>query len=108
MSNLKINKMENYFGYVLNKVFSYSNNEGTFEVNIPLPGVSKEDLEVKVVKDILSVKIKKGGLFVSGERRIALPEDISIKNIDAKLVSGLLTIVFNKKEESLPFEIVVK
>ena len=87
-----------------------------------LPGVKREDIEVSIDSNVLTLKGERSlekeeegrryhrvertyGSFV---RQFQLPSNIDPSSIDAKLSDGVLTIGLNKKEELKPRKIDVK
>tara|TARA_Y100000385_G_scaffold59901_1_gene58096 strand:- start:44 stop:475 length:432 start_codon:yes stop_codon:yes gene_type:complete len=82
-----------------------SNDEG-YTVEMPVPGLSKDDVTVTTNENHLVVKNVVGenstGKWLNkNERTFTMPEGINAKNIKAKVENGLLTI-------SLPFAKKVK
>lgn len=87
-----------------------------------LPGVKREDIEVSIDSNVLTLKGERKlekeeegrryhrverayGSFV---RQFQLPSNIDPSTIDAKLTDGVLTIGLHKKEELKPRKIDVK
>jgi HSP20 family protein len=80
--------------------------EKSYELAAEVPGMSPDDLEVKIVGDRLIIKGEKkdswekaeGGCHLSErrygafERSFRLPEGIELDKIDASLSSGVLTV----------------
>jgi len=85
-----------------------------------LPGVRKEDVDVNIDGDELTIKGKRGstnsGLkLVRGEshkadflRVFTLGEELDASNVNAKLDHGVLTLTLHKKPEILPRKINVE
>ncbi|MCX7724654.1 MAG: Hsp20/alpha crystallin family protein [Thermodesulfovibrio sp.] len=92
---------------------------GEIVIQVELPGVSKEDLDLTITDDRLIIKgeIKKPeGIseedYILNERNygtfsrtVNLPPDIDKSSVKATLRNGLLEIVILRKEESKPKEI---
>ena len=84
-------------------------------VEMDLPGLSKEDLEVMVGEGVLDINAKReerkeksdeGYLrrergFVSFHRRLDLPNDAAEDNLEAKLEDGVLKIRVQKRKEEI-------
>jgi HSP20 family protein len=81
-----------------------------------MPGVGKEDLEITVENNILTVIGKVGvesfGNAVYQETRIgnyrrqfALPDDVEADNINAEMKDGVLTVRIAKPEKAKPKKI---
>jgi len=83
---------------------------------IELPGVGKDDMNVSVTKNVLTIKgekkrgevgenvkfIVKGRRFGQFERSFDVPESIDAANIVASFENGVLTLVLPKKEQEQP------
>ncbi len=82
-------------------------NKDNFEVDIAVPGVGKEDIEVEVKDDVLTVSSKKetknevveDGKYVRKEfsfrsfrRMFTLPKSVDKNNIKAKYNDGVLNV----------------
>lgn len=97
-------------------------DEKTYRVTLELPGVAKENIEVKVEDDYLHLsgerkeaektegttlhRVERAhGKFA---RRFRLPKDADPANVKADYRDGVLTITLSKKEEALPKQIEVK
>jgi HSP20 family protein len=94
-----------------------------FTVYCDLPGISNEELDINVAKDILTIKGEKKeshkkdkeaktyrketweGKF---QRTLALPASVDTDKTDATLKNGILTIRLPKREEVKPKQITVK
>jgi HSP20 family protein len=87
-----------------------------------LPGVKREDIEVSIDANVLTLKGERKlekeeegrryhriersyGTFV---RQFQLPSNLDTAKIDAQLTDGVLTIALNKKQELKPRKIDVK
>ena len=86
--------------------------EGAFYLDVAAPGLSKENFDLKVDKDVLIVKGSKEaekeekqdtyyrkefsyGVF---ERRFRLPDTVDVEDIQAGYEDGILTITLPKLE----------
>ena len=88
-----------------------SENDRSFEITLAIPGFKKEDIELELKDNRLSIrgeyKLKSSdtdkfhrneisnGNF---ERAFKLPENVDIEKIEAKHEDGLLKILMTKKE----------
>lgn len=95
---------------------------GDFHIEIDLPGVKKEDIEVKIDNNILTVtgerNMKKEvetedyylleSSFGRFERSFIIPKGIDQNSIDAEYKNGRLTINLEKEESLKPKAIEVK
>lgn len=98
------------------------NKEGDFHIEIDLPGVKKEDIEVKIDNNILTVtgvrKMKKEvkkedyylmeSAFGRFERSFTIPKGIDQDRINAEYKDGRLTIDLIKEESLKPKSVAVK
>jgi len=97
-------------------------DDSTFHVEIDLPGIKKEDIELKIEDNMLvvsAVRLYKNELnrddyyicessFGKFERRFTIPENIDTKKIDAKFENGRLEIELQKTKKSKPKSISIK
>lgn len=91
-------------------------------VKAELPGVEKEDIDLTITKDSLTIKgeakkeeeIKEENYYAcersygSFTRTIALPTEVDSEKAKATFKNGVLEIVLPKKEEAKPKEIKVE
>ncbi|MGB7393419.1 MAG: Hsp20/alpha crystallin family protein [Pricia sp.] len=91
-------------------------NETGFELELAVPGRKKEDFNIEIDKDVLTISseikhdketeeenyTRKEFGFSSFKRAFSLPETIDSEKIDANYEDGLLKFVLPKKEEALP------
>jgi len=96
--------------------------ENSFDIQLELPGVSKEDVRITVNNGVLTVKgekhaeeEKKGDNYYRMERAygtfqrsFTLPTSVSSDKIEASYDNGVLHISLPKAEEAKPKEIQVK
>ena len=100
-----------------NKKMSYCNSiieedDKNYIINIDMPGVKKEDLEVGIKENILSIsaKRKKSTKLENGEANEEVianyeqsfnvnTKSVDIENIEASLEYGVLKLTLPKKEE---------
>ncbi len=93
-----------------------------WEIQLELPGLGKEDLEISLDKDELVI----GGTFVRKdlgeqdkvlhstrfqgkfERRFRLSEEVSREGIQASMQHGVLTVRLQKVEKALPTRIEIQ
>ena len=91
-------------------------NEKEFELELAVPGRKKEDFNVEVDKNILTISsetktqdevsednyTRREFAFSSFKRVFTLPETINEGKIDASYKDGVLKLILPKKEEALP------
>lgn len=87
-----------------------------YEVKLIAPGFSKEDFEVKLEKDLLTVsanlkkqELAEGVKVVRNEyvaesfnRSFTISEQVDIENISAEYVNGILVLTLSKKTPVAP------
>lgn len=96
-----------------------SETDDAYQVEVDLPGVRREDVDVQVFGRELSItgefkerervgllrtRARRSGRF---EYRTLLPEDIDADNITAELADGVLTVRLPKREAAKPRRIPV-
>jgi HSP20 family protein len=93
------------------------------KVYCDIPGVSKDDIDLSVASNVLTIKGEKkeasekekneqksyrdetwAGSF---QRTISLPDSVDPQNVEATMKNGVLTITFGKREEVKPRQIEV-
>ena len=91
-------------------------NEKGFELDLAVPGYKKEDFNVEVDNDILSISTelksenekkeddytRREFSYTSFKRSFSLPETINGSKIVAHYEGGILSLTLPKKEEALP------
>lgn len=80
----------------------YYETENGFALEVELPGVKKEDLDVQVEKNIITVKatrVRKEEKFTY-ERSFRLADDIDTDNIKVSLENGILGFSLVKKQQT--------
>ena len=96
--------------------------EKTFELEVAVPGFDKKDINVEVVKDILTISSKREEenkvendtikrmefSYDEFQRSFTVPEDADVENINAKSTNGVLHITLPKKEEKVNLKKMIK
>ncbi|MFW5821449.1 MAG: Hsp20/alpha crystallin family protein [Bacteroidota bacterium] len=85
-----------------------------YELEIALPGVSKEDIAINIDKDSLTISHREKeaseeeGIYSRKEfdfsrfnRSFQLPETINIQKVDAKMENGVLKVKLPKRDEAI-------
>lgn len=91
----------------------YFEDEQNFYVRAELPGVKKDDVDLEVQGDAISLtaerKVKEGNKEQTYryERNLRLPDGVDREGLSAKFEDGILTITLPKAEESRPRRISV-
>jgi HSP20 family protein len=94
-------------------------NDG-FYVEVEMPGVKREDIEITLEKNVLSVAAERKApegertywhnerAYGRVERQINLPESVDPDSIEAELRDGVLHLKLTKRPETLPKKIEIK
>jgi len=74
-------------------------------LEIAIPGLTKEDLKVKMIKGELSIaSTNEDNVWLgSFDKRFTLPQDVNTKKIKAKVENGVLTLTLSIKEDTENF-----
>jgi HSP20 family protein len=91
-------------------------DKDSVHVRAELPGFRKEDLQVSVADDILTISghLKTGNekdaaqTETSIERTVALPENLDHQKIAAAYENGVLTVTLPKREETKPAKVAIE
>lgn len=120
-----VNKIENTLDNVASHL-PFSNlakkEDSSFHLEVDLPGIKKEDIDVKVEDGVLvvsAVRNHKNELsrenyyicessFGKFERRYALPDSVDTEKVSAKLDDGRLVIELQKTKKAQPKSISIK
>ena len=87
----------------------YYETEKGFALEVEIPGVKKEDLDIQVEKNILTVKAtraRKDEKFTY-ERSFRLADDIDTDNIKVSLENGILKFDLAKKAQAAARKITI-
>ena len=89
-------------------------HDDRFELEMALPGFTKEDLEIKVVEGRLSIKAKehqnkdesnyrlREWNYTGFAKHFRLSDDIDSSVVNANINQGVLHITLGKKKEAIP------
>ncbi|MFS4494581.1 Hsp20/alpha crystallin family protein [Maribacter sp. 2308TA10-17] len=91
-------------------------NETEFELELSVPGRKKEDFNIEIDKDVLTVSAevktdeekktenysRREFTFSSFKRSFTLPDTVDSEKIEANYENGILSFVLPKKAEALP------
>jgi HSP20 family protein len=97
-------------------------HEKEYQIQVELPGMSKDEVKVSVKDNLLSISGEKKRehkvegknyqrterVFGSFQRSFRLPDYAELEKIEAEFKDGVLNIVIPKKKESLAKQIEVK
>lgn len=93
-----------------------------YMISIDVPGISREDMDISMENNTLSIQIKReklaeeegakylhsGRWFGSTVQTITLPDTVSNDEVEAALKEGVLTIVLKKQPEKQARKIEIK
>ena len=121
------NLFDDFFDFNLNDEFKKPltdivEKENSFDFAIELPGFSEDEIDVRLEKDVLTIKAEKaareekndGSRNIISERlekyyrSFILPENADGEKISAKFENGVLSLEVSKKEKELPKRIEIK
>jgi HSP20 family protein len=82
-------------------------NDKEFQIEISLAGVKKDDMNINIDKDVMTIKAerkeikdvkynRKQTYFGRYERMFVLPDEVDKENISASFVDGMLKIIVPK------------
>ena len=90
-------------------------NEESVVFHFDLPGVKKEDIEITLEKDVLTVKASRkfqagdpkeqlllGRSYGSVKRSFSLPDGLDQEHLTASLADGVLTVAIPKGQKAKP------
>ena len=97
-------------------------DDSVFRIEVDLPGIKKEDVDIKIEDDMLVVSALRHyrneltrddyyiceSSFGKIERRFSLPESVDTERVDASLEDGRLEIELHKTEKAKPKSISIK
>jgi HSP20 family protein len=95
---------------------------GDFHIEIDMPGIKKEDIEINIADNLLTVtatrkmknEVKKEDYYLCEssfgriERKFSIPEGVDREKISAELNDGQLVIELQKEEKLKPKAIEIK
>ena len=97
-------EFENFFTKP-SKGWHYMKEDKNWVLQIAVPGLTKEDLKVKMIKGELSISsTNEDNIWLGSFNKLfTLPEEINTKKIKAKVENGVLTLSLPIKEETENF-----
>jgi HSP20 family protein len=114
--------MPSLFDEGFSPAIDVKDHENRLEVRCDLPGVDKDDVDVTVSDNVLTVKGEKKGETEdkdgdyyrkeswsgSFQRSVQLPDSVNTEKAEAEMKNGVLTLTLPKKEEGKRKQIDVK
>lgn len=84
------------------KVYKCNVTEDNVTYLMPIPGLTKDDVKIKIDKDILVITLSKQTDFIKIlTKSIKLVEGINKNDVKASVDNGLLKVVFNKSKDNI-------
>lgn len=84
--------------------------EGGFELTIPVPGASAEDVEVTAAGRVLTVKQKQKSIWGDSSQSFQIPSSVDCANISASAKHGMLKVFLpikaTEKARTIPVQTV--
>jgi len=91
-------------------------SETGFELELAIPGQKKEDFNIEIDKDVLTISMERNSeeeevkerytrrefTYTSFKRSFTLPETVENEKIKASYENGILAFMLPKKDEALP------
>lgn len=107
------NGFDSFFAWPQPASLSFDTREDkdNFYLRVELPGLKREELKLKVVDQVLTIKGQKKSWkdeneqAASIERSVSLPDQVNPDKIEAAYEDGVLTVTLPKREEVKPREI---
>jgi HSP20 family protein len=94
----------------------FEDKENTY-VRAELPGVTREDINVEMVEDYLTISASRkapagkdeeqAGSSFSFSRSVTIPEEVQADKVTASYENGVLTVTLPKREEAKPRKVTV-
>jgi HSP20 family protein len=103
--------------YRMRPKMDVSEDEGNYLIAVDIPGLTKEDVSIKVESGVLKISgerkddNKKGKYHLSERvhgkfmRVVSLPDDVDAEAIKAKVTNGVLELELTKNKKALPIEV---
>ena len=86
----------------------FSEDSEFYSIDMALPGVNKEDVNLSIENGYLCLqyenktKSRQSSVWINDFRKkIKLPTNASVKNIEAKMQDGILSVLLKKKKENI-------
>lgn len=94
---------------------TFDEREDAFELRVEVPGMAKEDLELRVEEGVLALSgrrsveppegaraIRRERRDLSFSRRLRVPRGVDLERISARMADGVLTLTLPKRPEDKP------
>lgn len=92
----------------------YEDKENAY-VRAELPGVTRDDINVEMVEDYLTIAASRKTPAADGQpeqsfsfsRSVSIPEEVQADKVSASYENGILTVTLPKREEAKPKKVTV-
>jgi HSP20 family protein len=100
-----LNLFDKHYTYYSDEIFV---KDGVTTLQIDVPGLRKEDLDISFDRGILAVSgERKGNRPKNYLHKYRVREDVDVDSVEARLEDGVLTINLRRKEGSGPRKVLV-
>ena len=99
--NLEDSLLDHFFLNPQQRNFGYESKttENGWELILPIPGASKEDVSVDVVNNQLVIEASGGNVWEKNQtRKFRIPHQSDTENIEGEMKNGILTLFVPKKK----------
>jgi HSP20 family molecular chaperone IbpA len=94
------------FGAMRGFEYEVTRTENGYEVEIPVPGLGPDNVEVTFQDDVIAIQAK--GDRRSFARSFTVPDDVDPEKIEARVANGMLVLTLARRPEAQPRRIAVK
>jgi len=107
-----VNETPNFVSRTVKRT-NVKEDEDQYIVELAVPGISKEDMEIKVKESILTISYENKDEDIdfsftnSFDKQYTLPDDVIVKSITATVESGVLVVTI-PKDKKKPKEQIIK
>ena len=86
--------------------YDVTRTQDGYEVEVPVPGYTSDQIEVTLKDGVVSVTGENEGRRFA--RSLIVPEDVDVESVDAKVQDGLLHLCLRRHPQAKPKKIDVK
>ncbi len=90
--------------------YGLKENEDDYYFMLPIPGLSKEDVKVKLENNLLTISysvdnddIKSHFIYPNYQKSFTLPKNADLESVKANVENGVLAVTIKKQEEIKKF-----
>jgi HSP20 family protein len=95
---------------IQSKKYFVDEKEDLFTLEIPVPGFTKDDINVEIDGDYLLIKGNDNESYWTGDfnQKFKLPGSVEKSSVKANVINGILKLNIGKKKESLSRKVIVE